>query len=787
MIQKKERLRGDGADIALAHRGIDVAEVERLEKLQPLVAKCGHIDAAARVGEDVAVLDVLRAEVVRIDIAGLRDVRPADVQLQRAARREDAVANLLGVEPAAVCVREKAVLGIAPARRGYRELPRPREHDFVDQLFHTPALGREPQREMIEQLRVRRLLSGRAEIIHRPHQPCAKEPVPDSVHGHSRGQRIARVGDPLREFAPSAFLWRRRGRFLRHRHTEKAARHRFARLLHLPADANLCVRDPVVIAHRHRGRAVRPVFGERLQIRLQRLHPLLRGALSAGVWARVFREFRHSLVAFRHELQRIDCDIAARPVIRDEHVASAVHFKAELSERDKAPVDRRREGLIDEDIVLAVGVEDMDAHVFCASRGVCVGEPDLVAAGLRYRRGEGDGFPPLAGVSVVQVVLPDEAAHMGGADPVADDFGLRVVDDDAGKAVGGDRSAGLPGRLGRGLGSLRQRGLGGVEILAKRGEFSFVGEQRALLLAVERQRGGDPFRHIVRVVFERARAREDAGERVVIALRHGVELVVVAAGAADGLAEEGAPQRFELLVDDIEAELLLVLLLVVRGAEREESGGRELAAAVGGSGGGQEIAGKLLADEAVERHVGIQRLDDVVAVAPGVLEKQRAPAAARLGEARNIEPVPAPLFAKLRGGEQRIDERGDCGMRIPACGIGERIELLRRGRQAGERVVDAAAESGGRGVGCGLRAGGFDPREDEAVDVSARPRVRFHRGNRGLRHRGVAPEFAPVIERKAGLLFRDCTAGARIGRAHFHPLLQHGDLGVGQLALLRHL
>ena len=124
MIKKVERLRGDGADVALAHRGIDVAEVERLEKLQPLVPKGRHIDAAARVGEPVAVLDVLRAGGVGIDIAGLRDVRPADLQLQRAARGEDAVADLLGIEAAAAGVRKEPVLGIARTRRGDGELPR---------------------------------------------------------------------------------------------------------------------------------------------------------------------------------------------------------------------------------------------------------------------------------------------------------------------------------------------------------------------------------------------------------------------------------------------------------------------------------------------------------------------------------------------------------------------------------------------------------------------------------------------------------------------------------------
>ncbi len=112
IVQQVERLRRDVARAARALRRIDVAEIEHLEKFEPLVAEGRRIDAAPRVGELVFVFDVLRARVVCIDLARAGDVRPAHVQPQLAADREDRVAKLLGIEPAAVRVREQAIVGI---------------------------------------------------------------------------------------------------------------------------------------------------------------------------------------------------------------------------------------------------------------------------------------------------------------------------------------------------------------------------------------------------------------------------------------------------------------------------------------------------------------------------------------------------------------------------------------------------------------------------------------------------------------------------------------------------
>ena len=159
-------------------------------------------------------------------------------------------------------------------------------------------------------------------------------------------------------------------------------------------------------------------------------------------------------------------------------------------------------------------------------------------------------------------------------------------------------------------------------------------------------------------MLQRLGTLEDAGERVVIARGDGVELVVVAAGAADGLAEEGLAHRVELFVHHIHFELLLLLLFEVRVAEREERRGDELLLTLGDGAVREQIAGDLLAEEAVVGLVRVEAGDDVVAVAPSLLHHEAAQRE-RLGVTHHVQPVPAPTLAEVRGGEQGIHEPHD--------------------------------------------------------------------------------------------------------------------------------
>ena len=105
--------------------------------------------------------------------------------------------------------------------------------------------------------------------------------------------------------------------------------------------------------------------------------------------------------------------------------------------------------------------------------------------------------------------------------------------------------------------------------------------------------------------------------------------------------------------------------------------------------------------------------DHPVAVAPG-LGVHQVRLAARLGEPRHVEPVPAPALAEAGRGEQPIDDLREGVGRV----VGdERVDFFRGGRQADEVEGHAAEERLPVGVGDGRESFGFERGEEEAVDV----------------------------------------------------------------------
>ena len=283
-------------------------------------------------------------------------------------------------------------------------------------------------------------------------------------------------------------------------------------------------------------------------------------------------------------------------------------------------------------------------------------------------------------------------------------------------------------------------------------------------------------------VFERFRVFENARQRVVIARRNRIELVIVTARAADRLAEQRLADHVELLIDDIHHELIFVLLLEVVISQNEKRGRDHLAPAICDRIGREQIARDLLAHKTVEGPILIETLDHVIAVAPRLLEHEAAQRE-RFAEARDVEPVPAPALAETRRREQPIHE--------PLVGRGravidERVDLLGRRRQAGQIVSEPANQRDAISIGDGANAAGFLPREDEAVEVAARPRGVGDRRQRGRGDGAVRPMFAAFLEVDHAFDGDDGRAGARIGRAEFHPFFEVGDLLVAQAALGRH-
>ena len=144
---------------------------------------------------------------------------------------------------------------------------------------------------------------------------------------------------------------------------------------------------------------------------------------------------------------------------------------------------------------------------------------------------------------------------------------------------------------------------------------------------------------------------EKRGELEMVFLRDGIELVVVAGGATGGEAEEGGPEGLDAVAGEVHRHFFGDGAAFVGGdAAAHEAGGGEFVDVLGG----KEVAGELFADEAVERFVGVEGADDVIAVRPDravVVEMQ----AVGVAVASVVEPVTRPVFAVARAGEEAVN------------------------------------------------------------------------------------------------------------------------------------
>ena len=105
-----------------------------------------------------------------------------------------------------------------------------------------------------------------------------------------------------------------------------------------------------------------------------------------------------------------------------------------------------------------------------------------------------------------------------------------------------------------------------------------------------------------RQMVNRADIGEERLQTVVIALRDGIELVVVAPGAAERQAEEDRAGGVGDVVEHLLAALLQVDGVVLVGEAAVEAGGDQRLRVVGV----QLVAGDLLLDEAVVRLVLVE-------------------------------------------------------------------------------------------------------------------------------------------------------------------------------------
>ena len=257
--------------------------------------------------------------------------------------------------------------------------------------------------------------------------------------------------------------------------------------------------------------------------------------------------------------------------------------------------------------------------------------------------------------------------------------------------------------------------------------------------------------------------REDRAHGVEIFLRDRVELVVVALRAADRLAEPDGADGADAVGQ--------VACLVVLGLGAAFFGGEEQP--VEGRGDllvlrrlRHQVAGDLLAGEAVERHAVVERADDVVAVRPDVARRVRV-VADGVGEAHDIEPADGHAFAVVRRRQQRLD-----AFRV---GIRRRValevrDLLRLRRQADQVEVETTREGAAVRFRRRLQAELGDALADQVVD-RARPV-----GDRGLHRRRVRP-MALVLGALRDPAAEQLLLGGREGLVGFrrgHPVVLVG-------------
>ena len=116
--------------------------------------------------------------------------------------------------------------------------------------------------------------------------------------------------------------------------------------------------------------------------------------------------------------------------------------------------------------------------------------------------------------------------------------------------------------------------------------------------------------------------------------------MVMAARAANGESEERGRGHPENVIELVIAIDVRIGGLVVPATQTQERRG-DLGLRIGAF---DLVAGKVFGQEAVERLVVVERVDDVVAVAPGVRLRPVSFVAIRLRVADDVEPVSRPLL-----------------------------------------------------------------------------------------------------------------------------------------------
>ena len=243
---------------------------------------------------------------------------------------------------------------------------------------------------------------------------------------------------------------------------------------------------------------------------------------------------------------------------------------------------------------------------------------------------------------------------------------------------------------------------------------------------VERAGDHDPLVWIDPVLDVERRVK-DRLELVVFLLRDRLELVVVAFGALERQAQQRRADDLDralehvVLVDADLVRIAVALAGAILGVAQEVSGDqlidrlgwRTRAATIAG----QLVAGQLLADDLIQRPVGVERADDVIAISVG----QRpvgigAEVPVGIGVSRGVEPVLPPPLAVSGRGQQAVDQ---AFVGVQGRVMHELRDRLGLRRQAGQVEAEAADHGRAIGVGAEGQPALFERPLNEAIDRGA--------------------------------------------------------------------
>src|SRR5215831_8787451 len=120
--------------------------------------------------------------------------------VKRTADREHRIANLFGAQSSPIKAPEKIVISVngrVVRIISSSKLIGMREHYHPVHSFYRPAALDELLCQVIEQLRIRRSLTARAEVVRRRDDTFAEMILPDTVDHHTGSQGVVRIGDPV--------------------------------------------------------------------------------------------------------------------------------------------------------------------------------------------------------------------------------------------------------------------------------------------------------------------------------------------------------------------------------------------------------------------------------------------------------------------------------------------------------------------------------------------------------------------------------------------------------------